>query len=212
MAHFHTSQAGAEFVIGAGQVAFNYNEMYNQFAALNIKTESLEPVFVQSKNIRDRMKNGPIYLKLKKADNTDARILLEHAVSDQGHMSHKRFFACVARYMVVKGKVPANNPLASSVGLTQDKGEAFTLYTSGMEFNFGFRPNLIAALAKLQKRDLGYQKENFVALTRQKAGGIPFVEYLRANQADIDALVTGLGSLTAGSAIGARAQDVFDAL
>ncbi|QEQ51088.1 nucleocapsid [European shore crab virus 1] len=212
MADFKTSQDGTEFHVTGVQAAFNFDALYTEFAALNIKPETLKPIYVLSKNLRDRVKNETVFLKLKNEQNQDVRIVLRHDKSDQGVMTHKRFFACVARYLFIKDVVPESNPLAASVGIDSTKRSFYTLYTSGLEFNFALAPNKIAAIAKLQKRDLGYNPDQFYAMTRQKVGAMTFEQYLRANGPAIDAEVAALGQLTSGSAIGARARRAFDAL
>lgn len=179
---------------------------------MDIDPNALKPIYVLSKNLRDRLRTDTLFLTLRKVDGSNAKIVLRYNKSDQGVMTHKRFFACVARYLYIKGVVPESNPLAASVGIDSTKGVFFTLYTSGLEYNFSVAPNYIAAIAKLQKRDLLYQPGAFYALTRQKAGAETFEEYLRSHGPAIDAKVAALGQLTSGSAIGARAQRAFDAL
>ncbi|UBN09119.1 nonstructural protein [Callinectes danae portunibunyavirus 1] len=212
MSDFTTSLEGNEFQVTGVQAAFSFDTLYQEFSALNIKTDALKPLYVLSKNLRDRVKNETVFLKLKNNNNHDVRIVLRHDRSDQGVMTHKRFFACVARYLYINAAYPDSNPLAASVGITPDKREFFTLYTSGMEFNFSLAPAKIAAIAKLQKRDLGYTADKFYALTRQSVNAQPFENYVRGNEALITAEVAVLGRLTSGSAIGARAQRAFDSL
>ena len=139
--------------------------------------------------IKDQLDGHP-NLKLK--FTSEAGESVEVVLSRQ--VSHKRFMACAALYMLEKGVQVEMNPLAASYGLESTHGEAYTALVPGYEFLFGKRPALIAAIAARikelrlkQGKSQSEIKYEFKWLDAQKFGSQTSVQWIQANTALVDA-------------------------